>query len=143
MRHPLAAIAAGGAALFLTMTAALAAPSKQTVMLHAPMPNHMMAIAHATGSALISYTAHDATITLTTEKLPNPTTLHENVYVLWLVAGKQRMNAGSFAVHNGMGGLHAMTMDTMFTKLIVSAEKSSHVMHPMGVKVLVGAVMHH
>jgi hypothetical protein len=104
---------------------------------------HNMEIAHATGSADISYTKHDATIKLTTEKLPNPMALHEHAYVLWLVNGNHKISAGSFMVHNGMGALHTMTMDTNFNKLVVTAERSAHAMHPMGVTVLIGQVMHH
>jgi hypothetical protein len=143
MRRTLALLILGGSLLTGGLSAALAAPNTETVALHAPMHTQMMALEHAMGSAVITYTAHDATIKLTTEMLPSPVALHEHVYVLWLAHGSRQANAGSFTVHNGMGALHAMTMDTTFTKLVVTAEKAAHAMHPMGVKVLTGNVMMH
>lgn len=143
MRRSLAALALAATLLSVTATGSLAAAKTAVVQLHPPMHSHMMSIAHSKGSARISYTAHDATINLTTQKLPTPKSLHGNVYVLWLVTGKQKTNAGSFSVHNGMGALHAMVMQTMFSRLVVTAEKSMHGMHPMGTQVLLGSVPHH
>lgn len=131
-------------ALFALGTAATsAAMNKATAQLRPPAGAHMMGIMHAMGSATITYTAHDATIKLTTDGLPAPSRLHENAYVLWLVKGTKGVYGGTLKVTGAMAGVHAMVMDTKFTRLVISAEKSMHPMHRMGPKVLVGTVMHH
>jgi hypothetical protein len=131
-------------ALFVLGTAATsAAMTKATAQLRPPAGTHMMDMAHAMGSATITYTAHDATIKVTTDGLPAPARLHENAYVLWLVTGSKGVYGGTLKVTGNMAGVHAMVMDTTFTKLVISAEKSMHPMHRMGPKVLVGSVMHH
>lgn len=121
-----------------------AAMNSATVTLH-PANMHLMSIAHATGSAHITYTngGHDATIKLTTDNLPRPATLHASAYVLWLVNGSHRVNAGALHINGMMAGLTAMTMDTAFNRLVVTAEKSMSAAHPMGTRVLVGTVMKH
>jgi hypothetical protein len=143
MRKLLSAVALGGALLALGIGVASAASSKATVQLKPPANTHMMAIAHAFGTAKITYTAHDADIKLTTDKLPKPSVIHEAAYVLWLVHGKQKANAGALKINGNMAGLHVMTMNTMFTKLVVTAEKMATEKTPMGPQVLVGNVMHH
>lgn len=131
-----------GAVLSLGVAGTQAAMMKTTVKLHPPAHGMSMTM-HAFGSAKIGYTAHDADIKLTTDNLPAPAALHEGAYVLWLVNGMHKVNAGALHVTGNMAGLHAMTMDVAFTKLVVTAEKSATVKDAMGPKVLVGAVMHH
>ena len=143
MRTSLAALALAATLLSVTALGSQAAASKAVVQLHPPMHTHMMSITHSKGTARISYTAHDADIRLSTTKLPNPSTLHASVYVLWLVTGNHKMNAGSFMVHNGMGALHKMLMNTTFNQLVVTAEKQGSAMHPMGTQVLLGTVPRH
>ena len=143
MRKVLSALTLGGALLSLGAGASLAASMAATAQLKPPAGTHMMAIAHAYGSARIAYTAHDATINLTADNLPKPSALHENAYVLWLVNGAHKINAGSLKITGSMAGLHAMTMDTMFTGLVVTAEKSATTKDSMGPRVLAGQVMHH
>jgi hypothetical protein len=142
MRKTFIAFMVSTALLAFLATGASAAPSKATVHFH-PANMHMMAIVHSSGSATITYTAHDASIALTANKLPAAAMLHEKVYVLWLITGAQKTNAGALVLHKGMDTLHAMVMQTKFTKLVVTAEKSPHGAHPMGVTVLTGDVMHH
>jgi hypothetical protein len=127
----------------LGVTSTSAAMTKATVHLRPPAGTHMMDIMHAMGSASITYTAHDATIKVTTDGLPAPSMLHESAYVLWLVTKGKGVYGGTLKVTGNMAGVHAMVMDTTFTKLVISAEKSMHPMHRMGPKVLVGTVMHH
>jgi hypothetical protein len=131
------------AALLSAGWSAASAKSMSGSVLLKPVNMHNMKIAHASGNASIKYTAHDANIRLTAERLPKPTALHQKVYVVWAITGKQKMNIGHFSVRNGMGGAHLMPMVTKFNKLVVSAERSVTVPHPMGVLVLSGAVMHH
>jgi hypothetical protein len=131
-------------ALFaLGTTVTSAAMNKATVQFRPPAGAHMANIMHAMGSATITYTAHDATIKVTTDGLPAPARLHENAYVLWLVTRGKGVYGGTLKVTGKMAGVHAMVMDTTFTRLVISAEKSMHPMHRMGPKVLVGTVMRH
>lgn len=141
MRRLLSAIVLGSALLSLSIAVTAAASNRATATLHPPMHTKMMAIAHAAGSATISYTMHDATIKLTTERLPQPAAIHESAYVLWLVNGMHKVNAGSFMVHGGMGAKSLMTMDVTFRQLVVTGEKSATVKHASGPVVLSGAVM--
>ena len=142
MRKSLAGLALAGALVSVGAGGALAAMMNQTVRLYTPSHAVKMAM-HATGTAKITYTTHDATIQLTADGLPAPASIHEAAYVLWLVNGTHKVNAGSLHVNGMMAGAHVMTMDTAFNKLVVTAEKHANVMHAMGPKVLVGAVMHH
>lgn len=142
MRQLLSALALSGAMFSLTVSGSYAAMTRATVRLHPPANAHMMAIAHTSGTARISYTAHNADIKLTADNLPRPSALHEGAYVLWLVTGMHKVNAGSLKIDGNMAGLHAMTMDVMFNRLVVTAEKSAAAKAPMGPRVLVGTVMH-
>lgn len=143
MRKMLVSVALAGAVLSLGVAVTSAAPNKVTVQLKPPTGTHMMAIEHATGTAKITYTAHDANINLTTDNLPKPAVIHAKVYVLWLVNGAHKVNAGALKLHGNMGGLHAMPMMVTFNKLVVTAEQSATEKAPLGAKVLVGNVMHH
>lgn len=143
MRKLLSLLALVGALVSLGAAVTAAAPSKVSVQLKPPAGTHMMAITHAFGSATISYTAHDADIKLTADKLPKPGAIHEKVYVLWSVKGKHKLNVGGLKVHRNMAGLHKMIMDTTFTQLVVTGEQSVAEKAPMGPKVLSGTVMHH
>src|SRR5436305_9230805 len=102
MRRFLFALALAGALLALSMGGVHAAMTMATVQLHPPANTHMMALAHATGSARISYTKQDADINLTADNLPRPAALHANAYVLWLVAGTHKVNAGSLKINGSM-----------------------------------------
>jgi hypothetical protein len=133
-----------GSLLVLTLSVAFASSTKATVTLKPPKSGHIMAmVKHAFGSAKISYTANDAAINLTTDNLPKPSAIHAKVYVLWTVRGTHKLNAGALKLTGNMGGLHATTMDTKFSSLVVTAEQSKTEKAPMGTKVLVGPVMHH
>lgn len=142
MQKTLAVMALAGALLLAGAGGALAAMMNQTVHLKAPAGAMKMTM-HAMGTAKVSYTTHDATIQLTTDGLPAPASIHEGAYVLWLVNGAHKVNAGSLHVNGMMAGAHIMTMDTAFNKMVVTAEKQANVMHAMGPRVLVGTVMHH
>ena len=143
MRRFLFALALSSALLSLSIGGVRAAMTMATVQLRPPANIHMMALAHATGTARISYTKQDADINLTADNLPRPAALHANAYVLWLVGGTHKVNAGRLKINGNMAGLHTMTMDVMFSKLVVTAERSATTMKPMGTKVLTGAVMRH
>ena len=143
MRRLVTVLALAGAVPLLGIGGANAAMTKATVQLRPPASIHMMSLAHATGTARISYSTHDADIRLTADNLPRPAALHANAYVLWLVSGTHKVNAGTLKIDGNMAGLHAMTMDVTFNRLVVTAERSAMPMHPMGTRVLVGSVMRH
>jgi hypothetical protein len=143
MRRFLSAFPLAGALLALSIGGASAAMTMATVQLRPPANIHMMALARAAGTARISYAKHDADIRLTADNLPQLATLHANAYVLWLVGGTHKVNAGSLKVDGDMAALHTTTMDATFNRLVVTAERSARVMRPMGTRVLVGAVMRH
>lgn len=134
--------AALAATLMLGGLTQASAAMPATVALHPPAGSHMMSIMHAFGSARISYTMHDANIKVTTDNLPAPAAAGGRYYVVWAVRNATRTWAGVLNVHGAMAGGHYMIMDTMFTQLVVSAEKTRHPMHMMGARVLVGAVVH-
>jgi hypothetical protein len=139
------ALALSAVMMSVGLAGAFAARNHVSVKLRPPvMHSHMMMmVEHAYGNAKISYTKRDADINLTADKLPKPGTIHENAYVLWLVNGSSKVNVGSLSVHGNMAGLHKTTMNVKFNKLVVTAEKSLTVSHPMGPKVLAGDVLRH
>lgn len=144
MKKGLSGLVLAGALSALSLSSALAAP--MMVKFHAVTASHamMMMTMHTTGSATISYTKHDADIKVTTDNLPKVASLHGKYYIVWATTGtKMTTYAGVLTVHGNMAGGHYMIMDTKFTKLIVSAEKTMHPMHAMGTNVLTASVMHH
>ena len=140
MRKLVVALALAGSLLGLTGAVSHAAP--MMVTLH-PATMHNMEIAHASATASITYLAHDVDIALHAKKLPALSSLHESVYVVWLVNGSHWIRAGSFMSHGGKGTWMGMPMVTKFNQIAVYAQKSASSARPTGVKVLAGMVMHH
>lgn len=144
MRRVFSGLMLAGALTAVSLASAVAAP--MMVKFHPVAASHamMMMTMHTTGSATITYTKHDADIKVTTTNLPAVASVHGKFYVVWATTGTT-MNtyAGVLAVHGNMAGGHYMIMDTMFNKLVVTAEKSMHPMHSMGTRVLTATVMHH
>ncbi len=145
MKRRLSALVLTVTVCALGLSSALAAP--MMVKFHPVAASHamMMMVMHSTGSATITYTKHEADIKVTTVNLPALASEHGKYYVLWAVTGsKMTSYAGSLTVHGTMAGGHFMIMDTMFNKLVITAEKSMHPMHTMmGTRVLTATVMHH
>jgi hypothetical protein len=143
MRRVLSGLVLAGALSAMGLSTALAAPVM--VKFHPVAASHaMMMTMHTTGSATITYTKHDADIRVTTDNLPAVASVHGKYYVVWATTGtKMNSYAGILTVHGNMAGGHYMIMDTMFNKLVVTAEKSMHPMHAMGTRILAATVMHH
>lgn len=144
MRRIISGLVLAGALTAGGLASAFAAPVM--VKFHPVAASHamMMMTMHTTGSATITYTKHDADIKVTTTNLPTLASVHGKYYVVWATTGTRMSTyAGVLAVHGNMAGGHYMIMDTMFNKLVVTAEKSMHPMHAMGARVLTATVMHH
>lgn len=142
MKRACLGLAVAGALTVGGLSSAQAAP--MLVLFHPVNATHAMMTMHTGGSAFIEYTQHDASIKVVTENLPPVRSLHGRYYVLWATTGSaMRTYAGTLTVQKAMAGGHFMIMDTMFNKLVISAEPTRHPMHPMGVRVLVANVMHH
>jgi hypothetical protein len=144
MRRVLSGLVLAGALSAMGLSTALAAPVM--VKFHPVAASHamMMMTMHTTGSATITYTKHDADIRVTTDNLPAVASVHGKYYVVWATTGTRMSTyAGILTVHGNMAGGHYMIMDTMFNKLVVTAEKSMHPMHAMGTRILTATVMHH
>lgn len=144
MRRGLSGFVLAAALITVSLTSALAAPDM--VKFHPVTASHAMMLMtmHASGTATISYTKHDASITVTTTNLPTLVSLHGKYYAVWAVTGsKMTTFAGVLTVHGNMAGGRFMIMDTMFTQLVITAEKSMHPMHASGARVLAASVMHH
>lgn len=144
MRKVLMGLVLAGAVSAAGLSSTLAAPVM--VKFHPVAASHamMMMTMHSTGSATITYTKHDADIKVTTDNLPAVASVHGKFYVVWATTGtKMNTYAGALTVHGNMAGGHYMIMDTMFNKLVVTAEKSKHPMHAMGARILTANVMHH
>jgi hypothetical protein len=143
MRRVLSGLVLAGTLSAMGLSTALAAPVM--VKFHPVAASHaMMMTMHTTGSATITYTKHDADIRVTTDNLPAVASVHGKYYVVWATTGTRMSTyAGILTVHGNMAGGHYMIMDTMFNKLVVTAEKSMHPMHAMGTRILTATVMHH
>jgi hypothetical protein len=144
MRKLLSGLVLAGAFGAVSLSSVLAAPVM--VKFHPVAASHamMMMTMHSTGSATISYTKTEANIKVATNNLPAVASVHGKYYVVWATTGtKMSTYAGVLTVHGNMAGGHYMIMDTMFNKLVVSAEKSMHPTHAMGARILTATVMHH
>jgi hypothetical protein len=144
MRRYILGMVLAGALMAASLASAIAAP--MMVKFHPVTASHamMMMTMHTTGSATITYTKHDADIKVTAGNLPAVASVHGKFYVVWAITGtKMNTYAGVLTVHGAMAAGHYMVMDTMFTQLVVTAEKSMHPMHSMGARVLTATVMHH
>jgi hypothetical protein len=144
VRRVLSGLVLAGTVTALGLSSAFAAP--MMVKFHPVTASHamMMMTVHTTGSATISYTQQDANIKVTTVNLPAAASVHGKFYVVWATTGtKMNTYAGALTVHGNMAGGHYMIMDTMFNKLVITAEKTSHPMHAMGARILTANVMHH
>jgi hypothetical protein len=144
MRRALSGLALLGALGTATLSSVLA--GSVMVKFHPVAASHamMMMTMHSSGSATISYSKTEANIKVTTDNLPAVASVHGKYYVVWATTGtKMSTYAGVLAVHGNMAGGRYMIMDTMFNKLVVSAEKSMHPSHAMGARILTATVMHH
>jgi hypothetical protein len=129
----------------LVPSVGLAAPSPvmktQRVILHVPTTfKNDMRFKHVMASATLKAGKMDTTINLTTENLPAPSTLKAKTYVLWVVNGSKKQAVGALKLHGAMAGLKTSTMWHTIQDLVVTAERSKAVMHPMGQVVLSGMV---
>jgi len=133
--------------LALPLTAQMAGPSiahaaaMKVTLNVASAYKHKMAFAHTMASATVTQVkSGDYRVTVTTEKLPMPSAVHQMDYVVWLTNGNMKVRAGALKVNNGMASLKATVMISKVTDVVVTGEHSAMPAHPMGPTVLSGMV---
>lgn len=140
--HRITTVCLLGLLALLPANALAASPPKmQHAMLKVPAALHKnMHFAHVTGTATLTAKGMDWTVSVTADNLPMPSILKAKAYVVWTTNGKSRASIGTLKVHGAMAALKATSMMHKVQDIVVTAERSGTVSHPMGTVVLSGMV---